>query len=159
MLGGIAAFFASKPMLGVVLIFVGRLGDLADGMVAEATGTKSPLGEIIDATLDKAAILLVAIGFLLLGNVPWFVLVALLAANIMNSFCAFFIWYKKYEVHPSALGKLAAALSWVGVVAVGVGMLAEPLKVFAWGLLLFGSILTVMAAVGYMREARELTKS
>lgn len=36
-----------------VKLFVGRMMDIADGVVADRTGTKSPVGEAVDASIDK----------------------------------------------------------------------------------------------------------
>src|SRR6266446_5236311 len=43
---------------GTFLVGLGRIADLVDGVIAQRTGTKSPLGRLLDAGLDKAGALL-----------------------------------------------------------------------------------------------------
>src|SRR5690349_11384075 len=52
---GLAAINRQHIWKGLVLLAMGRLCDILDGSAAEYTGTKSPLGEAVDASLDKIA--------------------------------------------------------------------------------------------------------
>ena len=68
-LGGSGYIFAHAYWWGLMLMLGGRLLDIADGWVAERTGTKSPLGEALDAGLDKVGGIL-ALAVLVVTGVP-----------------------------------------------------------------------------------------
>lgn len=97
---------------GIGLIILGRIGDLLDGVVAQATGTKSPLGEAIDASLDKM-VMLVALLALLFGNLlPAVVGAAMIAQNTWNAIISLKAKAKKLPLHPNLYGKISVFLSW-----------------------------------------------
>lgn len=100
----------------VALIIIGRLADIADGFVAHRTGTKSPLGEIIDATVDKilafAAVIALALGEL----APLIVIIIVLAYSAVNSAVSATAKFQNIALHPSREGKLAGAACW-GVIS------------------------------------------
>ena len=50
---GLAAIARDQPEIGLASLFWGRMKDLKDGRVADATGTKSPKGEGLDAISDN----------------------------------------------------------------------------------------------------------
>src|SRR6478609_9535796 len=58
---GLVLLLQGQSWAGVALLVIGRLLDIVDGAVAEATGTKSPLGEIVDASFDKLSTVLTII--------------------------------------------------------------------------------------------------
>src|SRR5260370_1427998 len=64
---GLVLITVNSVLLGTLLVIIGRMADILDGIVAEMTHTKSPLGELIDATIDKM-ILLAAIVVLALDG-------------------------------------------------------------------------------------------
>lgn len=47
---------AASSLVGTVLVGMGRVKDLQDGKDADRTGTKSPKGKLIDASLDAALV-------------------------------------------------------------------------------------------------------
>ncbi len=101
--------------VGLGMIVIGRLADLADGYVANATGTKSPLGEFVDATCDKLAVAVVASLAIVTGVMPlWFVCVLL----AVNAYLAGFglLAGRKHGVHPNRPAKLATFAAWAAVV-------------------------------------------
>ena len=61
LLYGLGAILERDYLLGLTLIVMGRLLDIADGLAAEATHTKSPLGELFDATIDKVGTVLTVV--------------------------------------------------------------------------------------------------
>ena len=99
--------------LGTLLcIAVGRLADVFDGAAAEATGTKSPLGETLDASIDKLLMLTAIVCLLIADFVPVLVLVIIVLQNIVNGTVSLFAKFKKTGIHPTLSGKLSVALSW-----------------------------------------------
>ena len=109
---------------GTAFLLIGRLADILDGLVADYTKTKSPLGEAVDATVDK--ILIVATLFVLIDKQ----LLPLLVGVIMAVHAVYAIGVSsvarklRVHLHPSRAGKLGALFEWTCV-----------------GLYLFGDIL------------------
>lgn len=109
---------------GLVLVIAGRLLDIVDGVVAEKTHTKSPLGELFDATADKLGTLLTIIVLVLAGIVPWLAATALIMPQLLISLV---VLYKKragIKIHPTRQGKISMATIWVSI---GGLLLAQPL--------------------------------
>lgn len=100
---------------GLVLVGIGRACDLLDGMIAEATGTKSPLGETMDATVDKIIGVVALLVFWIAGIAPAWVLVVLFLPQLVISILATRAYYQQARLHPSHLGKTSMALAWVSL--------------------------------------------
>jgi cardiolipin synthase len=97
---------------GFWLIVVGRVCDLIDGAVAHRTGTKSPLGEAVDASCDKIGALGVLIIFATEHVVPWWVIVFVGAQNVANVVIGYLGRQRKLSIHPVLSGKLSTASLW-----------------------------------------------
>jgi phosphatidylglycerophosphate synthase len=98
---------------GILFVIIGRLADLLDGYVAHVTGTKSPVGEAVDATIDKLEAF-IFITVLLLGDfLPGLVFAVLLAHTAFGVGIFWLAQRRGGRVHPSQSGKLATALEWV----------------------------------------------
>jgi phosphatidylglycerophosphate synthase len=90
--------------------------DVADGIVADKTGTKSPLGEIFDAVADKFETLFTIAAIIVTDSTNLWVIVALI---IPQAIIPLLIFYKKQKgigIHPTRAGKASMALTWVGIV-------------------------------------------
>lgn len=117
----IAGFVQLDPdtdnlMLAAFLIMLGRSFDLLDGYAADRTGTKSHLGETIDAALDKVLLFMAVIFTLAYGLIPDVVLVILLVHGIFNSYTSLAGKLRKIPTHPSLAGKLSTFLGWSVIV-------------------------------------------
>ena len=113
---GLAAILDGQYWTGLVLLASGRLLDVADGIVADKTGTKSPLGEIFDAAADKFETLFTIAVIIAAGITNLWVVVALI---IPQAIIPMLIFYKKQKgigIHPTQAGKLSMALTWAGIV-------------------------------------------
>jgi cardiolipin synthase len=112
---GMYMLFDHRPTTGLWLIVGGRFCDVADGFVADHTGTKSPLGEAVDATFDKIGALgiLVAVG--IEHIVPWWAVGIIGAQNAANSVIAYVGWRRKLAIQPVLSGKLSTALQWLSL--------------------------------------------
>lgn len=97
---------------GLLLILIGRICDLLDGIVAEMTRTKSPLGEFLDAMVDKLASLAALLVLGGAGIIPLWVVTVILLANLTNVILTVVAKYQKAVIHPSKYGKLFMAYSW-----------------------------------------------
>lgn len=113
---GLVTLLQGNYLLGLVLLAVGRLLDIVDGIVAESTGTKSPLGELFDAAADKIGTILTIVVLIFANIAYWWVIVALILPQVI---IPLIVWYKgrrKIRVHPTRQGKLSMAFLWVGIV-------------------------------------------
>lgn len=128
---GLVAILNSHFWLGLILLALGRLLDIVDGVVAEATQTKSPLGEMVDATIDKVGTLLTIIVLFVAQVTYWWVIVALLIPQIIIPIVIFYKRQKGIKVHPTRPGKLSMALAWVGIVGLLVARALSTVPVIA----------------------------
>jgi len=101
-------------VFGLSLIAMGRLADLADGLVANYTKTKSRFGEAVDATCDKLAIGIIVIAALVAHVIPVWFLAVILAYNIYLTFFGL-MKGRKYHLHASRYAKLAIFASWLAL--------------------------------------------
>jgi phosphatidylglycerophosphate synthase len=98
--------------ISLAAVLLGRICDLADGIVAQATGTKSPLGESLDATADKLTILGIVYVFWQTQLVPGWVLLTILEPQALVSGISLGLHYGHQVLHPSRLGKYNTAVVW-----------------------------------------------
>jgi phosphatidylglycerophosphate synthase len=138
------------------LIILGRLADLADGFVADKTGTKSPLGEAVDATVDKIAMGLIVLLLLTYdGPARWFGIVVLL--HFLYQVGTFVMAYRRhFRLHPSAIGKYTAATLWGGVALYILGEAVESgiVTVLADMCAVIFTCLAVAVAIQYTKQVR-----
>lgn len=100
---------------GSVLIIIGRLCDLLDGWLAESTGTKSPLGELLDASIDKLGTILTIVIFYIANLAPFWVLTLLLLPHIVIIAISIIARRNNVTLHPSRVGKVSMAALWVAL--------------------------------------------
>jgi len=113
---GLAYILNGEYWTGLLLLALGRLLDVADGLIADKTGTKSPLGEIFDAAADKFETLFTIAAIIVADITNLWVIVALI---IPQAIIPMIIFYKKQKgigIHPTRAGKISMALTWVGIV-------------------------------------------
>jgi phosphatidylglycerophosphate synthase len=127
-----------RVLAGLITITIGRLLDIADGAIADRTGTKSPLGESVDAALDKLAIF----GALIVGTavgilpLPIAVLIGIEGAVVAGiSLAAHSL---RRRIHPERIGKLGTAVSWAALMLFVVHALAD------------GGLASASLALGYV---------
>lgn len=114
---GLAGLWRQNYWPGLATIAIGRGFDLLDGLAAEATGTKSPLGETFDATADKLGTFLALLTLPIVGLAPWALIAALAAPHIIISVIAYRAERGGHRLHPSRLGKLSMAAAWISLLA------------------------------------------
>ncbi|MDB5181941.1 MAG: hypothetical protein JWP13_704 [Candidatus Saccharibacteria bacterium] len=144
-------------ILAVIVLAMGRVCDLADGWFADKTGTKSPLGEKIDASFDKISTGIVIVGLILLGTISAPAMVFLIAPHAVIAVIALVAFIKGRPFHPSRAGKLSMAAIWATIL---VFIVAQPLqgtaedgaRLLAYGLLCLSVSLGLVALTGYMLE-------
>lgn len=97
----------------IALMAIGRFSDIFDGLVAERTGTKSPLGAALDATIDKLVIFAALGVAVVMDIVPLWVVTAFAGLNLANMLATLLAVSKGRQPHPSAVGKVAIAAAWI----------------------------------------------
>lgn len=125
--GGILALYGlwvimnDDVVTGLVLLTLGRFADLADGIIAEQTKTKSPLGESVDASIDKIVVAATLIVLGALELVPWVIIIIVAVQNLANVVISIVAKLRDRTIHPSRLGKVSAAFSWVTIILYPLG--------------------------------------
>lgn len=144
---------------GTVLVSFGRLADILDGIIAHQTGTKSPLGKVVDATLDKIGALSALVVFATHGVLPVWLTGAILLQNIANIFVGVYAPWRKVLLNPSEAGKISTAGFWFTIVVfVGARLLATshfttwhyPILVCGYALAACSLALGIVATGGYI---------
>jgi cardiolipin synthase len=142
---------------GVIALLIGRLLDLVDGWLAQLTGTKSPLGELLDATVDKVGTFLTLGVLFVTGLAPRWLLLAILLPHLIISLIVLMARLDNRSLHPSRLGKISMAIAWVALFGfVAAAALPHAVTTIITPLVeLTGSVSVItglMAAYGYARE-------
>jgi phosphatidylglycerophosphate synthase len=147
-------------LLAVALLCIGRLADLADGVIADWTGTKSPVGEAMDAVVDKIELILAVVVIGLLALMPVAVFITLAVHALYNVILSLTLHFRGDKMHPSRSGKFAAAVEWAAaaifVLHYGLPMstsLRNLTSLVAW--MLFG-VFVVLALVSSYQYTKEL---
>ena len=100
---------------GTVLLATGRVCDVLDGWIAELTRTKSPLGELLDAGIDKTLTILAVVVFFAAHLAPAWALIALVIPHILIVAIMLSWRIRKRAIHPSLVGKLSMAGAWLSL--------------------------------------------
>ncbi|HEX3569117.1 MAG TPA: CDP-alcohol phosphatidyltransferase family protein [Candidatus Saccharimonadales bacterium] len=125
-LWGAREFARGNQKRGIVAMTLGRAGDALDGIIAEKTGTKSRIGEALDATGDKIQAL--GAGALLAyeGVLPRPSAAIIGAQNAANMTFAGIAKVRHIpEYHPSAAGKYSVGALWSAVTAYSAAEMAH----------------------------------
>ncbi len=107
---------ADRSFIGVVYIVAGRLCDILDGLVAEHTGTKSLIGEGVDALLDKLELYAALLLLTAYSIIPIFFTVTITLQALSVSIVAIVALLRRLDMHPYRIGKIATAACWVAIV-------------------------------------------
>ncbi len=125
-LTGAIALWRQQCLLVAILLILGRSADLLDGWIAEATATKSPLGEAVDTTIDKIVTLTVALAAITSGLLSGGQLTAIAAPQAAIAVVALWRVSHGRRLHPGIIGKLSMAYVWV-VLLIIIGLRAAQL--------------------------------
>lgn len=142
---------------GLFTLAVGRLCDIWDGMAAARTGTKSPLGEMLDVTADKVASLLALILLLTAHVLPLIAAIAVLLPNLANSVVTFMAEARHIRLHPSRVGKNWMAFSWVGLscfIAAHFSPLSDIGRILGYTLIAIAFGMGTRSSLGYIADFR-----
>lgn len=138
---------------------VAIITDRIDGDLARAKGLVTDFGKVADPIADKA---LTGAGFItlsMIGEIPWWITVVILARELGITLMRF--WVIRHGVMPASRGgKLKTFLQ-----ALAIGLFVLPLATFpleqlwrglAWVILIAALVVTVATAVDYVMKALTL---
>jgi phosphatidylglycerophosphate synthase len=100
---------------GFTVIAVGRIFDILDGIAADRTGTKSHIGEAVDAGFDKIAAFAALIVFTASHILPWPFAVAIGALSIITALFSLLADLLGRTIHPNIAGKVGTAVLWAAL--------------------------------------------
>ncbi len=142
---GLYALSQGQLWLGLSAVALGRVADILDGIAANTTGTKSSLGEAVDATCDKIGAFAAFIVLAGASIVWWPVVLMLGVYNLINSLLGLLAKQRRVVIHPRQTGKLSAAGQWVGLLGL---VLAAALNLSKWSGIAIASYCIVTVALG-----------
>jgi len=156
-LGGLIMIYQGRTMLGLFILLLGRIADLLDGFVADRTGTKSHVGEALDAGFDKVIAVAAIAVFLAKHTVPWLPLGVVLVQSFIVVALGAIAQVRRRHVHPSEPGKYAAMMVWMSlflfVLAHAVSgrsvFIVDWLQVLGYVFLILFAVLSIDAIAGY----------
>ncbi len=151
----------------VALLIVSGATDWLDGKIARATGQISRLGQLLDPLADRLYIAATLVGLALRGLVPWWLVVLLLARDLVLA--VFLAALKRRGVTGLPvhfLGKAATfnllfafPLILLGADALGVAFSwADVARDLGWAFTLWGTALYWWAGLLYIEQARRFLR-
>lgn len=155
---GLVYLYRGMLGVGLVCLLIGRLADVVDGIIAAKTGTKGPLGEAVDATIDKLTLLAAIIVFMATNVVPWLAVLLIALLNAANAAFSVIAKLRKHAIHPSLVGKLAAVFQWAAILlyvaaaamySADMSFAGTTTTVFASSGLIVSVVLGLIAVAGY----------
>ena len=138
-------------VVAFIVFAVAVITDRFDGAIARSYGMVTEFGKLADPIADKALIGAALIGLSMLGDLPWWVTVVILAREVAVTILRFVVL--RGGVIPASRGGKLKTL----VQAVAIGLFVLPLGgywltcawVFMWGAI----VLTVVTGVDYVVSA------
>lgn len=110
-----------RILRGTVKTITGKGFDLVDGVLADKTKTKSPLGEKVDATFDKIGLLATTLALSKTNIIPKQRLSFFAIQNTANVYSTLLAKHNNVELHSSKHGKVTWAMQGISVGASLVG--------------------------------------
>jgi len=148
----------------VVVLAVAGLTDWFDGRIARRWHQRSRLGQVLDPAADRLYIFATILGFLLRGILPWWLVVLIVARDVMM---ATTIWpalrrrgFASLPVH--FLGKMATFLLLYSfpLILLGNGDAGWELvaRVIGWACAIWGTVLYWYGGLLYMRQGIDVIR-
>ena len=114
-LAGLQQILLHHYLAGAAALVIGRIADIADGWLADKTHTKSPLGELLDASTDKIVTLLTIVVLYVSHTAAWWVLAVLVLPHLIILAVTYRTVRRGGRLHPSHAGKLSMAFAWISL--------------------------------------------
>jgi len=144
---GLVYFWQTHFMIGFILIGIGRLFDVLDGMIARKTKTSCPFGEGLDASADKLVILLAAVVLIATHAVPIILMIAIAVLEALTGATVLLGRKIGVRLHPHRIGKYATFGLWVALILYMISHALGQTTSWGRGLYLAASICSVMALI------------
>ena len=146
---------ASRVMSAAVFL-VASLTDLADGEIARRQGLVTNFGKIADPIADKALTGMALVGLSILGHLPWWVTVVILAREVGVTLLRF--WVIRHGVIPAGRGgKLKTLLQNIAIIGYLLP-LTGALATACWWLMLVAVVVTVLTGLDYVAQALRMRR-
>ncbi len=144
-----------------VVLAIAGLTDYLDGRIARATGTSSRLGQLLDPLADRLYILATLVGLLLRGIVPLWLVLALVARDLM--LIALFPLLRRRGLVALPVHYLGKAATFnllyafpLLLLSDGASWVADLSRVFGWAFVIWGTALYWWSGILYVEQARRL---
>jgi cardiolipin synthase (CMP-forming) len=145
----------------VILLGISGATDYLDGVIARRYGQESALGRLLDPAVDRLYIIAVIVGLALRDIVPWWLVIGLLARDLVLGVALLVLRRHGYGPPPvHFIGKAATfcllyafPLLFLGD---GEGALATVARVLGWAVAVWGTGLYWWAGVLYLVQVRRL---
>jgi cardiolipin synthase len=148
----------------LVLLVVSSATDWLDGKIARATGQITRLGQLLDPLADRLYIAAALLGLALRGFVPWWLVVVLLARDLIM--LVVIAALKRRGVLGLPVHFLGKAATFCLLYAFPLILLGsfdgagwEAAKVLGWAAAIWGAALYWYAALLYIEQARRILAS
>lgn len=155
----------SNPVLrfwAAGVFVVATLTDRIDGEIARRRGLITDFGKVTDPIADKALMGMAFVGLSLLGELPWWVTVLVLAREWGVTLLRFFVI--RHGVMPAGRGgKLKTVLQSVTLTLFSLPLWVLPLSglwtAFAWVTMVLAVVVTLVTGVDYVMKALHLRRT
>jgi CDP-diacylglycerol--glycerol-3-phosphate 3-phosphatidyltransferase len=138
-------------IVAFVIFAVAVITDRFDGALARSYGIETDFGKLADPIADKALVGAALVGLSMLGDLPWWVTVLIMAREIGVTALRFAVL--RHGVIPASRGGKLKTL----VQAVAIGLFVLPLfgpwLTAAWVIMWAAIVLTVLTGVDYVVSA------
>jgi phosphatidylglycerophosphate synthase len=158
---GIDKIIVQQYWIAFVALIVGRCQDVVDGWAAQQTQTKSPLGELLDAGLDKVGTCMTIVVLYSYNDASWWILLLLVLPHIFISTITFISIKQRKHLHPSTRGKISMASAWLSLLGF-VAMRAtnvtfhSTLGIATYTTAVLSIAIGMSATLGYTRELHKV---
>ncbi len=123
----------SARIWGAIILVVGGLTDRYDGILARRYGQETELGRILDPLADKIGLGTAAVVFLVLGELPLWFVIALLARDLLILAGGMVLKARSGAVFPSHIaGKIAVGTMSLLLFVILLGGPSVPATVLIW---------------------------
>ncbi len=146
----------ASRVLAAAVFLIASLTDLADGEIARRQGLVTNFGKIADPIADKALTGMALVGLSILGHLPWWVTVVILAREVGVTLLRF--WVIRHGVIPAGRGgKLKTLLQNIAIIGYLLP-LTGALATACWWLMLVAVVVTVLTGLDYVAQALRMRR-
>lgn len=149
--------------LALLVLVVSSVSDFLDGVLARRFNQVTRLGQLLDPAADRLFIFTALIGLAIRGVIPWWLLIVIVARDVMLAVLGVTLanfGYGPLPVHH--LGKVATFCLFYALPILMIGQAFPPLEwitvPFGWAFALWGAFLYWWAGLIYLRETVRITR-